>query len=168
MAAQRRRRLRGHGHIRAAPGDGRERLIRVLTGRDGVREGQADAVRVRPRGRRHLGDGVRRRHRTQAVKMTLRSAFLCATVLAAAPAAWSQPYAFVTGGAAGAIGVVDVASQSLVGSVPLSGLPSGVALSHDGSRLYVVRSQLDSLAVIDTSNGTIGSIPVGAAPTAVT
>lgn len=92
----------------------------------------------------------------------------CALVIVLAPAAaGAQPYAFVSNAAAQSVSVIDVGSDTLVGSFPLSGMPTAAALSPDGSRLLVARTELGSVAMIDTASGAVSSLAVGTAPVAL-
>jgi YVTN family beta-propeller protein len=92
--------------------------------------------------------------------------FLAVAVLAPGPAR-AQPYAFVTGAADDAVGVIDLGRDTLVGRLPVAGLPSGVAYDADQGFLYVARSQAGALERIDTATGARVTVPVGAEPSAV-
>ncbi len=86
---------------------------------------------------------------------------------------------YVTNADEDSISIIDVqtAMPSLVGTIDLrsslteeygSG-PNAVALSSDGSRLYVAQAGQNKLAIIDTSSGAhMGDIPTGWYPTAIT
>jgi YVTN family beta-propeller protein len=53
-------------------------------------------------------------------------------------------------------------------SIPVGRLPLGMAISPDGTALYVANSIGNSISVVNTaSNGTVGTIPVAADPRAV-
>ena len=79
----------------------------------------------------------------------------------------AQPYTFVTTPATGSLAVIDVTSDTVVGTVPLSGLPTGCAVGPYGARLYVALSQSNTLALIDMGSGSVTSVPVGAGPSGV-
>ena len=58
--------------------------------------------------------------------------------------------------------IYNTATNALIASIPISGFPYGVVISHDGSRVYVEAS--DAVTVINTATNTImATIPVGAA-----
>ncbi|MBB4424729.1 YVTN family beta-propeller protein/autotransporter-associated beta strand protein [Bradyrhizobium sp. CIR48] len=66
----------------------------------------------------------------------------------------------------GAVEVIDVAGRTVVATIPVAGLTAGLALSPDGSSLYVTSSSGGSVTVISTAtNLVVGSpIAVGVAP----
>jgi YVTN family beta-propeller protein len=98
--------------------------------------------------------------------MRARSLFVSTCLVLAPAAAPAQPYAYVSGAGADSIGVVDLATLAVVGSFPVTGVPSGSALIPGGA-LFVSRTRLDSVARIDTVSGAVTSIPVGAGPAGV-
>src|SRR5262249_40318740 len=72
------------------------------------------------------------------------------------------------------VAVIDLATRTLAGnwstgrSAGAGTSPTALALSPDGSRLYVAESSADELAVFDTADGSLaGRIPTGAYPTDV-
>jgi YVTN family beta-propeller protein len=79
----------------------------------------------------------------------------------------AQPFTFVSTPASDALAVVDLSDHTLAGTVPLGGLPSGCAVGPHGARLYVARSQSNTLAVINMASGAVTSIPVGMGPSGV-
>jgi YVTN family beta-propeller protein len=54
----------------------------------------------------------------------------------------------------------------MVGSIPVGGFPAGLAVTPDGSEVYVVNGHSDNVSVIATATNTVvGSpIPVGKFP----
>ena len=58
-------------------------------------------------------------------------------------------------------------SQTAVTSITVGAYPTGVAVSPDGSSVWVVNSGDRTVSRIDTSNNAVTSIPVGAGPFAV-
>ncbi|BBO15408.1 autotransporter domain-containing protein [Bradyrhizobium sp. TM102] len=66
----------------------------------------------------------------------------------------------------GAVEVIDVVGRTVVATIPVAGQTAGLALSPDGSSLYVTSSSAHSVTVISTAtNVVVGSpIAVGAAP----
>lgn len=65
----------------------------------------------------------------------------------------------------GIISVIDVAQPQVVKEIALEGKPDHLALSADGSRLYVADGQNGQLVVIDTVQDTItAAVPVGTGP----
>src|SRR5262249_61734165 len=72
------------------------------------------------------------------------------------------------------VAVIDLATRAVAGnwstarSEGAGTSPTALALSPDGSRLYVAESSADELALFDTDDGTlVGRIPTAAYPTDV-
>jgi YVTN family beta-propeller protein len=84
--------------------------------------------------------------------------FLCAAGLTAA-----APFAYVANGGFGTVSVIDVETNAVVAtiSLPAGSSPGQLAVSPDGTRVYV--STGDALAVIDTATKSVvvPAIPVG-------
>jgi YVTN family beta-propeller protein len=95
--------------------------------------------------------------------MNTRSWSLALGLLLAPTATWGQPYAYVVGAAAEAVGVVDLQSHAVIATLPLSGTPSGAVLAS-GRRLFVAQSRLGLVAALDVVSGTTTAISVGMAP----
>jgi len=56
----------------------------------------------------------------------------------------------------------------VVDTIPVGGDPVGVAVSPDGSTVYVTHSQGNNVSVIDTATNTVvDTIPVGSFPIGV-
>jgi YVTN family beta-propeller protein len=67
-----------------------------------------------------------------------------------------------------AVAVIDVAAGAVVGRVAVGASPSALAVSPDGSALFVVNGGDDTLSVISTtSNRVTRTIAVGTAPSAI-
>ena len=74
-------------------------------------------------------------------------------------------YLYVSHGALGMVTVFDTVAEN-IRTIPVGGTPLGLAVSNDGSRLYVGDFNGGTLAVIDTAtHTTVRTIPVGPAPT---
>jgi YVTN family beta-propeller protein len=97
----------------------------------------------------------------------LRERALAVALLLFPAAAAAQPYTFVSTPASDALAVVDLTSNTVVGTLPVAGLPAGCVVGPHGTRIYAARSQSNALAVIDMASGTLASIPVGSGPSAV-
>jgi YVTN family beta-propeller protein len=76
----------------------------------------------------------------------------------------------------GTISVVDLEQGKEVGSIAVGLHPCGLALSHDGSRLFVANANSDTVCVVDTALNSVvetihvapdHSLPLGSAPNAV-
>lgn len=74
---------------------------------------------------------------------------------------------YVSNNARSAVGLLITSTNAIGDSYGVS-LPSAIAVSSGGTRLYVAQEESDQLAVIDTGTGSvIASVPVGDHPNAV-
>ncbi|MGW4464035.1 YVTN family beta-propeller repeat protein [Micromonospora sp. NPDC004704] len=65
--------------------------------------------------------------------------------------------------------VVDVATHSVIGTIPVGTYPTGVAVNPAGTRLYVANGRDRTVSVVDlATHATIATIPVGTDPEGVT
>lgn len=72
---------------------------------------------------------------------------------------WAK-YAYISNSGSNTVSVIDVASDTVVATVPVGDRPSGVAITPDGTRVYVVNSADDTNtpgngSVIDTSTNNV-------------
>jgi YVTN family beta-propeller protein len=73
--------------------------------------------------------------------------------------------AYVTHARGASVGVIDLATQSLVGNIVVDPDPWGLAFGAAGTTLYTNSFGSDSVSVIDTATGTVtATIPVGDGP----
>lgn len=94
---------------------------------------------------------------------------LALALLPLAGTAAAAPNAYVASYGDDTVSVIDVATRTVIHSIPVGSSPAGVALTPDGSRAYVTnRTHSDwegSVSVIDTaSNTVIATIAVPGAP----
>ena len=89
-----------------------------------------------------------------------------ALLVAAGPApAEAQTKAYVAHPGANVVSVIDTATDTVIGTIPVGGGPLRVAFTRDGKRAYVSNRDSDSISVIDTTfDSVIGSIAVGDQP----
>jgi YVTN family beta-propeller protein len=72
---------------------------------------------------------------------------------------------FVTSGGEGTVQVIDTATNAIVASIAVGKRPWNMALTPDGSKLYVACGRSNAVAVIDTAtNAKIAEIAVGELP----
>jgi YVTN family beta-propeller protein len=122
--------------------------------------------RVSPRIRK-----ARRRSTSAASAFALAVAGLVGVSAAPAHAATAMNFAYVVDSGANAVRVVDVATSTIVGSIPVGYDPQTVVVSADKRTAYVTnlggRTYGDStVSVIDTAAGTVThTIPVCTSPT---
>ena len=78
----------------------------------------------------------------------------------------AQPFAYVTNNQSLTVSVIDIASNTVVATIPVGFGPSGVAVSPSGTRAYVTHSGGAAfVSVIDTSSNTVATtIGVGVQP----
>lgn len=98
--------------------------------------------------------------------MRIRTLAVAALVFTPALAA-AQPYAYVSTPAADGVTAFDLGTNTVAGTVPLSGLPSGCALGRSGSRLYAALTESNALAIVDVPQASIRTVPVGSRPSGV-
>jgi YVTN family beta-propeller protein len=78
------------------------------------------------------------------------------------------PVAFVPNFAADTVSIINTVHDLLIATVPVGDGPRSVAVSPDGTGVYVGNSGSDSVSVIDTLSKTVAAtIPVGSAPMGV-
>jgi YVTN family beta-propeller protein len=63
------------------------------------------------------------------------------------------------------VSVIDPATNKIIATIEVGKRPWNMAITPDGSKLYVANGRSDSVSVIDTkSNTKIKDIPVGTRP----
>ena len=63
------------------------------------------------------------------------------------------------------VSVIDTATDTISATIPVGLAPEGVAVSPDGSKVYVTNLNSNTVSVIDTATDTVNAtIPVGLAP----
>lgn len=93
----------------------------------------------------------------------------CLLLLAGAPQAWAAQ-AFVTNQGDDTVSVVDTVSGLVVQTVAVGSKPAGVAVSPDGSRVYVTNPESRSLTILARADGRLtrlADVPAGAGPLGV-
>jgi YVTN family beta-propeller protein len=67
-----------------------------------------------------------------------------------------------------AVSPAHAAENDVIATVTVGGNPNGVAVSPDGTRVYVANNSADTVSVINTStNAVIDTVTVGDGPTGV-
>ena len=77
-------------------------------------------------------------------------AWLPLFVAASATGADAQTKAYVAHASANVVSVIDTATGTVVGTVPVGAGPTRVAMTRAGTRAYVTNAASDSISVIDT------------------
>ena len=105
------------------------------------------------------------RSRTSSVSAL---AMLTLFVVAGATRTEAQTKAYVAHPGVNLVTVIDTATGTVVGALPVGTGPARVAITRDGTRAYVTNGGSDSISVIDTGAGAvIETIPVGGNPSAL-
>jgi YVTN family beta-propeller protein len=79
----------------------------------------------------------------------------------------SKLYVTVTDNGTNTVSVIDTATNSVVGTIAVGSRPSGIAITPDGTKVYVVNAGDNTVSVIDTATNTvIAVLPVGNSPIA--
>jgi YVTN family beta-propeller protein len=77
----------------------------------------------------------------------------------------AQGRAYVSNQTLNQLDVIDVASSTLVTSIPVGAAPQPPASSPDGSRVFVSNNAANTVSIVSTvSNSVIATVPVGASP----
>ncbi len=98
---------------------------------------------------------------------TMRAGFVlaCGSLLLAARLATAAPFAYVPIGSTNSVSVIDTNTDTIVADVPVGVTPMGVAISPDGSPVYIGNYNSASVSVIDAaSNTVVATIPVQGGP----
>jgi RHS repeat-associated protein len=79
-----------------------------------------------------------------------------------------NPVGFVANSVSNSISIVDATTNTVVGSVAIGAYPYSLAVSPDGTRLYVTSLDNNTLSVVDLASETVlAAIPVGSSPEGV-
>src|SRR4249920_2836135 len=98
---------------------------------------------------------------------SLRS-FTAAVLVAFASAAVAAPIAYVPNEGSGDVSVIDTATDKVTATLKLAQKARGVAVSGDGTRLYLSDQAANALVVVDIGRrAVITSIPLGESPEAI-
>ncbi|HEV8239165.1 MAG TPA: hypothetical protein VGS57_07350 [Thermoanaerobaculia bacterium] len=109
-----------------------------------------------------LARAAERLARTAAETARRTTAWLLAALFAVSASLAAQPLLFATQPGNGEVVAVDLAAGAVATTFAAGSLPSGAALSADGTRLYVADGQDGELRVFDTAGNALGSVAVGA------
>ncbi len=78
----------------------------------------------------------------------------CLAILTGAPAS-AAPFAYVTNRTDATVSVIDIASNTVVATVPVGNNPYSATVSHDNARVYVANFNDNSISIIDATNNTV-------------
>ena len=105
------------------------------------------------------------------VSATIVGAFFSPYGVTVSPHSRDGSKVYVTNSTASAgksnVSVIDTASSAVTATIPVGNVPTGVAVTPDGLKVYVANVNSDSVSVIDTAkNKVTATIPVGLNPNA--
>ena len=86
---------------------------------------------------------------------------------AMASPAEAQPFAYVANAdpISNNVSVIDTATNTVVATIPVGTIPFGVAVTPDGTKVYVTNDGSNNVSVIKTATNTVvKTVPVGTAP----
>ncbi len=102
--------------------------------------------------------------RTRVPEFAFAFRLILAMFAGALACSFAQPFAYVADRGSNVL-VVNGATNTIVTAIPVSGTPTAVAVTPDGTRLYVTINNLNTVDVISTSTNTLlTTIPVGQGP----
>src|SRR5215831_7470527 len=85
-----------------------------------------------------------------------------------APASTRAQNAYITNLGSSTVSVIDSASNSVSATIPVSASPFGVAVTPDGSKVYVAHDTTPgTVSVIDTATNTVVGLPIPVSASAV-
>ena len=94
--------------------------------------------------------------------------FFSVLLVVLAGTAHAAPFAYITNSNGNSVSVIDIATNTVVATVPVGSFPYGVAVNPGGSRVYVGNQSSDNVSVIDTATNTVvATVPVGDSPLGV-
>ncbi|MCB0533324.1 MAG: beta-propeller fold lactonase family protein [Saprospiraceae bacterium] len=74
-------------------------------------------------------------------------------------------YAYITHFGSDQVSVIEIATNTVVATIPVGNVPQGVSVSPNGTRVYISNTFDDNVSVIDaTTNTVIATVPVGNSP----
>src|SRR4029079_4483423 len=86
----------------------------------------------------------------------------------AASSAQAGPKAYVGNFTDNTVSVIDTSTGSAIATIPVAAGPHGMAISQDGSTVYVAGDGSSSLNVIDTATDRVTTLDVGKKPNGIT
>ena len=81
-----------------------------------------------------------------------------------APASTLAQHAYITNEGSSTVSVIDTATNTVIATIPVGSHPQGVAVTPDGSRVYVANQGavegVGTVSVISTATNTVTGIPI--------
>jgi YVTN family beta-propeller protein len=92
----------------------------------------------------------------------LRAALVGVFALALAPSALAAPFAYVPSVNTNTVSVIDLATRTIVATIPVGRAPNGVAANPTGTAVYVLNAMDNTVSAIDAaSRSVVATIAVG-------
>ncbi len=80
----------------------------------------------------------------------------------------AAPFAYITNTGSDNVSVIDMATNTVVATVPVGDGPFGIAVDYLGPRIYVANRLSNNVSVIDMATNTVvATVPVGSGPSGV-
>jgi YVTN family beta-propeller protein len=84
------------------------------------------------------------------------------------PPANSGPFAYITNSAEASVSILDTASDTVLGTVPVGAAPQAVAIAPDASRVYIGNHEAGTISVLDPAlPGVVALVPLPSHPQAL-
>lgn len=116
-----------------------------------------------------MKDSARKKPTTARGRALCLAALSLLAVLFGAVSAQAQVRAYVANRGSNSLSVIDVATNTVVSTIPVAGGPAMLIISPDNSRAYVTTIFADATAVVDlATSSVIATVPVGAGPNFLT
>src|SRR5437870_3573463 len=112
------------------------------------------------------GQGTSRGRPMRGLRLGLWLAGL--VVFAGAAGASAAPFAYIANSVSNNVSILDVATNTVVATVPVGHLAQGAAVTPNGSRVYVTNTVDNTVSVIaTTTHKVVARVPVGVRPIGV-
>jgi len=80
----------------------------------------------------------------------------------------AAPFAYITNSGSNNVSVIDIATDTVVATVPVGTAPDGVSVNPGGTMAYITNAVSNNVSVIDTATNTVvATVVVGTAPIGV-
>lgn len=102
--------------------------------------------------------------RTRLGKIALAGLLLLSVVGLAHPVL-ASPFAYITNSGSNTVSVMDLATNTVAGTIPVGSNPQGVAVSPAGTQVYVCNYGTNDISIIDTVSGAVvATLPLSLSP----
>ena len=79
--------------------------------------------------------------------------------------AGAAPFAYITSSLNNTVSIIDTATNTITATITGFSSPCGIAITPDGTKVYVANYNSNTVSVIDTATNTVTTtVPVGNSP----